>query len=137
MGLPFHMLAEIGAVAGAGAVGCVCRYAIGGMAWAEPARLYVTAGINLAGCLLIGLVWAILDAAGAPRMWSLLAVTGFLGGFTTFSSFALEICRMLRDGMAVQGAAYLAVSVAGGLLVCAAGMWLGRYVSRHILNCLC
>jgi CrcB protein len=115
------------AVAGGAAVGAVLRYLLG--AWvtarAGPGFPFGTLLINLIGCLLIGVVLTL--AAGRLPLKEpvrLLLVTGLLGGFTTFSSFGYETYSLVLRGAWPAALAYVAASVAGGLLLVAAGAWL-------------
>ena len=108
-------------VALGGGCGAVCRYlvslAAGSSGW--PAA---TAICNLSGSFLIGFVAAALLAR--PEAGSFvrpLAVTGFLGGFTTFSSFSLDNLRLLQSGRLWEAMAYAAGSVLFGLFLVFAG----------------
>ena len=81
-----------------------------------------TGVVNLLGCLLAGLVLGLLERYGsAGNEWRLLLLTGFCGGFTTFSAFALESVALLRGGQVWAAALYAGGSVAGGLLLAALG----------------
>jgi CrcB protein len=110
-----------------GALGALSRWGVvlalprssGGWPWA-------TLTVNLAGCLLIGVLLAVL-AARRPdddRLRAFLGA-GVLGGFTTFSSFAVEVADLLRAGTPLIAVAYVVVSVLGGLLAVAAGLRIG------------
>ncbi len=111
-------------VALGGAAGALARWGVavalprssGGWPWA-------TLTVNLTGCLLIGVLLAVL-AARRPdddRMRTFLGA-GVLGGFTTFSAFAVEVAELLRRGMPVSAAGYVAASVLGAVLAVAAGI---------------
>jgi fluoride exporter len=111
-----------------GAGGALARWGIaealprspGGWPWA-------TLTVNLAGCLLAGVLLAVL-AARRPddgRLQALLG-TGVLGGFTTFSAFAVETTDLLAAGSAALAVAYVLVSVLGAVLAVAAGVGAGR-----------
>lgn len=79
--------------------------------------------VNLLGCMAIGLI---AGATTKTNQWTLLLATGFCGGFTTFSSFALDGLKLLKSGMLVQFMLYAAASIAGGLLLCAAGFFIAQ-----------
>jgi CrcB protein len=85
-----------------------------------------TLGVNLLGCLLIGLISGF-TARSAPE-WRLFLATGIMGGFTTFSAFSNESMAMLREGQFLTAFAYIGISVAAGLALTAAGLLLSRSV---------
>ena len=106
-----------------GAFGSVLRYKIGALAAPLGFKLPLgTLFVNLVGCFLIGLIDGLAQKRGiiAPET-RLLLVTGFLGGFTTFSAFGLETVALLRANKLPLALFYLGFSVAGGLLM----VWLG------------
>ena len=81
-----------------------------------------TLSINLLGALLIGIVMEILALrTQLPEGAQFLLVTGFLGGFTTFSAFSLESSLMLERGDYTACAAYIAASVIGTIILVLAG----------------
>lgn len=83
---------------------------------------YGTLTVNVAGCLLIGMVYGISDRFTlAPEMRLFLA-TGLLGGFTTFSAFSNETIAMLRDGQFWMAGIYVASSIILGLLATIGGI---------------
>jgi CrcB protein len=80
--------------------------------------------VNLAGCLIIGLLTGFFDRSpGVGPEWKMLFITGFCGGFTTFSAFAVENLRLLQTGHTALAVLYMAGSVLTGLLA-AWGGWL-------------
>lgn len=78
--------------------------------------------INLIGSLIIGMVFAMVDMKEHPRVFMFL-VMGILGGFTTFSAFSVESLLLIEKQMYVQALTYIALSVVGGILLCALGMF--------------
>lgn len=76
---------------------------------------YGTLLVNIIGCLLIGLLWGVLSK-NTDDQKRLLLVTGFCGGFTTFSSFTHEGVQMMMDNRWFGFALYTGASVVIGLL---------------------
>ena len=72
--------------------------------------------VNLSGCFLIGILWGLL-ARNVDEGKRLLLITGFCGGFTTFSSFTLEGMRMIMENRLLAFTLYTCISVIGGLLL--------------------
>ena len=113
---------RVGLVCFAGALGVLARYGVG-LAVGTRSFPWSTLAINLVGSFLLGLV------LGADRFSPdvRVAVTvGFLGAFTTFSTFAFEATDLVRDGRAPAAAAYVAASVVIGLGAAWAGYSLAR-----------
>lgn len=82
-----------------------------------------TLAANFFGSLIMGLVVGIL--AGRYESIRLFVAVGFLGGFTTFSSFSAETLALIQNGQIFAAAANVIVSVVAGLIACAAGLKLG------------
>ena len=82
-----------------------------------------TLAANFFGSLLMGLVIGIL--AGRAESVRLFVAVGFLGGFTTFSSFSAETLALIQNGQIFAAAANIIVSVAAGLAACAVGLRIG------------
>jgi CrcB protein len=115
------------ALAACGALGTLCRYALGG--WIARATggtfPWETMTINLLGCLAIGAIAAAVDRGAAiPPATRVAIMVGFLGGFTTFSSFGLETFRLLADAQWPRALAYVGLTNVGGL----AAVWAGYRV---------
>jgi CrcB protein len=114
-----YVLAAVG-----GATGALAR---AGVAEAVPRAPgdwpWGTLVVNLVGCLLLGALLAALAVRrpDAERTHVFLG-TGVLGGFTTFSAFALEVTDLIASGQPLAAAAYVAVSVVGGVLAVALGV---------------
>ena len=107
----------------AGVAGVLARYGITRATLHTEALLWSTAAINVAGSFMLGLIvaggWFNRDVSEALGI-------GFLGGFTTFSTFTVQIVLETDGGRPGTAAAYLAVSVLGGLAAAVAGYGLGR-----------
>lgn len=123
---PYRNPALVLLVAAGGAVGTLARY---GLATTVPARdgwPIPTLVENLTGALLLGMLLEAMVRAGAetPRMRLLRlgAGVGLLGGFTTFSTFALEAQQLLSDGSTAAALGYFAATVLGGFLTCLGGV---------------
>lgn len=85
---------------------------------------------NLIGCFFIGVIWAVLDTFNEPKNLKLFIITGLLGGFTTFSSFALENFNMFRAGEIKLVAANILISNIAGILL----VWVGYYLTRYLFQ---
>jgi CrcB protein len=125
-------VASVLAVAVGGALGAVARYELG-HTWPVAAGTFpwTTLAVNLAGSLVLGVVLTV--AAGgsttAARLRAFAAV-GFCGGFTTFSTWMVEVVLLGRDGDVALGAVYSLVSIVLGLVAVAAGV-LGAHRLFH------
>ena len=82
---------------------------------------YGTMAVNIAGCFAIGLIWAYFTKGSIGDTARLLLITGFCGGFTTFSAFTQEGVLMLQQGKWSLFFIYTLASVAAGLLATFAG----------------
>ncbi len=71
---------------------------------------------NIAGCFLIGILFALAEKGAIATQGRVFLITGILGGFTTFSSFSLETVEMFRDGYLMKAFLYILISVVVGLL---------------------
>jgi CrcB protein len=113
-----------------GCLGAISRYGVQQLSLFSREKFWSTVDVNLIGCFLIGLLWGILNHYEAPRWVYCLAVTGFLGGFTTFSSFSLDALMLLQSGRWLSSVIYILVSVLGGLALCGFALWLtGKFLS--------
>ena len=112
-------------IAVAGAAGALARWGIGS-AVGTRSFPWATLGINLAGSFALGVVVKLALDRGWPDTTALPLGVGFLGAFTTFSTFSVETHSMLRDDRLAAAAAYVVVSVLGGILAAAAGYAVAR-----------
>lgn len=89
---------------------------------------YGTLAVNIIGCFLIGVVYALSDKGSINVEWRLFFATGVLGGFTTFSSFSNETISIMRDGQYWHAFAYVAFSVIIGLAATFIGISLTKII---------
>ena len=113
------MIRNLLLVALGGAVGSVLRYLISSLNTSFPWGTFL---VNILGSLLIGLLVGFVSKGVLSPEMKLLLVTGFCGGFTTFSTFANESFSMMRTGDILLSALYIGVSVVVGVLAVYAGM---------------
>lgn len=123
------MIKILMAVALGGALGSCLRFLSSAWVTAHWPRHYylATFSVNLLGCFAIGALSALfLLRTDLPLALRTGLTVGVLGGLTTFSSFSLEVLRLVESGQSGTAMAYLFGSVAGGLLAAWAGMSLVR-----------
>ena len=88
---------------------------------------YGTFVINVVGCFAMGLLMTIIvDRELLPAAWRLFLCVGFLGGFTTFSSFGYEALMLLTEGRLLAALVYVGGSVLLGLVAAGAGVLCAR-----------
>ena len=88
---------------------------------------WATLAVNLAGCLMIGLLWGLLSRNAAENTsWGLFLTVGLCGGFTTFSTFSKEALAMLQTGQIWGFASYIAMSILAGIALVALGYYIAR-----------
>lgn len=125
-------MSPIFAIAIAGAAGCLSRYwlSIGVNRTFGHHFPYGILVVNIVGCLLIGFLDAVLvERLYAPPIWRITLMIGFLGGFTTFSSFSLDTIKLLETGDYLKAIIYVLLSVFVCLIATVAGLWLGRNIA--------
>ena len=118
-------------VGAGGGLGAIARYALGTWIAARLGTAFPagTLLVNVTGSLAIGVLLVLLtERLAAPPAWRLFLVVGFLGGYTTFSSYTFEALALLEAGEWARGAGYVLGSNGLGLAACYAGMVLGRLV---------
>lgn len=123
------MLRNIFMVGIGGSVGSVARYLCQKFIheWYSHPFPLGTFLVNITGCFLIGLIYSIAEKGNllSPEGRLLLA-TGFCGGFTTFSAFALENVNLLKTGNIF----YFGLYTAGSVILGIAATWLGIVISQ-------
>lgn len=113
---------SVALVAAGGAAGAVARFGVSTLL-ATKGFPWATLAVNLAGCLAIGLLVQPGQPGHAVRLW---AVVGFLGAFTTLSTYGFETVDLWRTGHRAMAFANLLANGLGGPLVAALGWRLGR-----------
>lgn len=96
----------------------------------NPALPYGTLAANLLGGYLIGVAVGFFDShPGLQAEWRLLAITGFLGGLTTFSTFSSEALANLMSGDYGWALLHVASHLGGSLLLAGLGLWTYRFLA--------
>jgi CrcB protein len=117
---------DVAIVFGAGGLGSVARYGVG--LWVGQRDFpYATLIVNVAGSFLIAVVVELAARiADFPPNIRLAVATGFLGGFTTYSSFNVETTALFLDGQQLRAAANFLATVVGCMSAGLLGLWLAR-----------
>jgi fluoride exporter len=117
-------------IATAGALGALARYGLEGLIVKRAGGFpWGTIVINVSGAFLLGFLFTILTERLSVSPWLRSAITiGFLGAYTTFSTFSLETYRLLADGAYLFRVANAVGSLTAGLIAVYAGVVMGRVV---------
>jgi fluoride exporter len=120
------------AVALGGSIGAISRFAISSWLVAVPDRFpWATFWINSLGCLIAGALYVlIVDKQLIPMSWRPLLVVGFLGAFTTFSTFSVEALTLWLGQHYGLAIAYVLASLVVSLLA----VWVGYCTSQFVLQ---
>jgi CrcB protein len=117
-------------IAFGGALGTLARYGTHLLAKGASERLafpIATITVNLLGCFAIGyLQGALIERWPVREEYRLMLIVGFLGGFTTFSTFGWDTAQLLRDGQMARGMIYAVASNVLGIALVFAGYGLSR-----------
>ena len=89
---------------------------------------YGTLGVNVIGCFIIGVLFALAEKGNLAYEWRLFLATGICGGFTTFSAFSIETISLFREGQLHSAFLYIAASVLLGLAATFAGISLTKLI---------
>ncbi|MFF7640193.1 fluoride efflux transporter CrcB [Streptomyces canus] len=122
----------VAVVALGGALGATARYALS-LHWPTPPGGFpwATFWTNVAGCAVIGVFMVVItDVWAAHRLVRPFFGTGVLGGFTTFSTYAVDIQKLVDHGRPATGLAYLAAT----LLAALSAVWLASTAARRVLK---
>jgi CrcB protein len=112
----------------AGALGTLARFGLAGaMQRVSESFPYGTLAVNALGCFLFGFVWTLAEErmilSGETRF---IILTGFMGAFTTFSTFAFETGQMMRDAEWLMAGANIGAELVLGLVFLFVGIAIGR-----------
>jgi fluoride exporter len=122
-------LKEILCLAAAGALGAMSRYGLSGFIQKLTGAGFPfgTLIVNVLGCLVIGVIMQIgLNTDLIPRTLRLVVTVGFLGAFTTFSTFSYETVCYLRDGAWLQASLNISANLILCIVATLAGLALGK-----------
>jgi fluoride exporter len=115
------MIQSLPLVALGGAIGAVLRFLAVGL-WPAPWGIMA---VNVLGCLLMGALFVLLEGRA---VWIFFLMTGVLGGFTTFSAYALDTMKLFQAGQMLTALTY-----AGGTVILSLGaVGLGAFIARGI-----
>lgn len=123
------MMLQLAAIALGGAAGAVARFSLsnGVYAWLGRDFPYGTLAVNVIGSLLMGLLYVLMveRMASSPEARAALLI-GFLGAFTTFSTFSLETLNLLEAGYVFKAVLNMLLSV----VLCVLATWAGFLIAR-------
>jgi fluoride exporter len=122
----------LGLIAGGGAIGALARYGLGGVVqkWAGPGFPWGTVGVNLLGCFLFGLATTFLisDRFALDARWRLFVLVGFMGAFTTFSTFAYETVELMQKSQWLLALGNVLLQNVIGIVALFGGIALGSFL---------
>ncbi|MGN9776918.1 FluC/FEX family fluoride channel [Micromonospora sp. H33] len=128
--LAAHPAAVLGAAATGGALGALARAGLSAALPHGPTGFpWGTFAVNVSGCLLIGVLMAVLARRGGPALARPFLGVGVLGGYTTFSTYAVEAHQLAVAGAPATALAYLATTLVGALLA----VWAGHTVADRLI----
>jgi CrcB protein len=114
----------------AGAAGTLARFWVGGFVQRLVGDAFPFGNflVNLSGCLLFGLVYALVEnRSGLPGELRLYVLTGFMGAYTTFSTYMFESVALLQHGQWLAASANIIGQTLLGIVCIMAGLAVGRF----------
>lgn len=115
----------------AGGLGSLSRYALAGLVQRLSGSSFPTGtfAVNCIGCLLFGLVWSFFeDRLSLPPETRVIVLTGFMGAFTTFSTYIFETANLISASQW----AYAVANCVGQLLIGLIFLWIGLSLGRLV-----
>lgn len=121
-------------IAAGGALGSLARYGLSMVIQQASAGTFPrgTLVVNITGSFLIGALMEAFDSVLVPPLWRSFLTIGFLGAYTTFSTYTFETVRMMREGEIGPAA----LNVVGGNVAGLVAVVLGMYLTRAALKLL-
>lgn len=122
---------QILAIAGGGAIGAVFRYGVSHGIYSVLGRgfPYGTLAVNVIGSLLMGILFSLLvERLAISAEWRSAILVGFLGAFTTFSTFSFETISLIQSGAITRAMLNIFISI----VLCLGATWLGLGLGRQI-----
>ena len=119
-------------IAVGGSLGCVARYGASTLVYKSIPGVFPwgTLFVNLTGSFLIGVLTEMFETALIPSEWRSLLTIGFIGGYTTFSTYALETLNLIREGEIQLATLNLLASTFLGIAFVALGIFSARIIVR-------
>ncbi|MDA3949762.1 MAG: fluoride efflux transporter CrcB [Spirochaeta sp.] len=115
----------------AGAAGTLARYGLAGLAQ-KASSFQIPLGtltVNVLGCFLFGIIWVTsVEKIAIPTELRTIILTGFLGSFTTFSSFLFETDQLIEQSQWLMAGTNVVIEVAGGLAAYMLGAFIGALI---------
>lgn len=119
-------------VAIGGAIGSCLRYGIGLINGVKDTRGLATFIVNVAGCFVIGALFSLASRWNISEYYRVFLFVGLLGGFTTFSSYALDILTMSQQGEYLNAILYFLLTNILGIIVALIGMSFVNIIAKSI-----
>ncbi len=125
------MIQKLLLIALAGGAGALARYGLGGLVqgWTSSSFPWGTFAVNAVGCFAFGLIWVLGgERSGLSIETRTILLVGFMGAFTTFSTFIFETNKLMADSQWLWAAGNILLHMVVGVAMLLAGIALGRAV---------